>query len=150
MSKGILIIIIMLIIVAGAFFFLQRGNEELTSNTSPGQTINNGNANSQESIVEITSSGYFPKDLTINAGDTVNWKNLASEPNWPASARHPSHEVYPRSSITKCSTSEESKIFDACKGIAQGNSYLFTFNEKGTWYYHDHLNPAFTGSITVQ
>ena len=63
---------------------------------------------------------------------------------------HPTHKVYPGSDIEKCGTAEESNIFDACRGLKEGESYEFTFNEKGSWRYHDHLNIKNTGSIIVE
>ncbi|MEK6824273.1 MAG: hypothetical protein AABY02_00300, partial [Nanoarchaeota archaeon] len=63
---------------------------------------------------------------------------------------HPSHKNYPGSDIAKCGTSEASTIFDACKGLAQGESYSFTFNEVGSWNYHDHLNPNLRGTVIVE
>ena len=70
--------------------------------------------------------------------------------HWPASALHPTHTVYPGSDIQKCGTSEGDKIFDSCTGLNKGESFSFTFNEKGDWRYHDHLNPNLNGVITVQ
>src|SRR3972149_1953321 len=80
-------------------------------------------------VIEITSSGFSPKELSISVGETVTWMNRDTEEHWPASAMHPTHTVYPGSDIKKCGTSEEGKIFDACKGLAPGESYRFTFNE---------------------
>ncbi len=94
--------------------------------------------------VEITSSGFSPSTLTINAGDTVTFVNKDSRPHWPASAVHPTHTVYPESG--GCIGSK----FDACKGLAQDETFSFKFDQKGTWKYHDHLNPGLTGTIVVQ
>ena len=99
-------------------------------------------------VIEITASGFNPSSLTIKAGETVTWLNNGNAPTWPASAVHPTHRVYPGSDITKCGTGET--IFDACKGLANGESFSFTFNNKGTWGYHDHLNPSLFGKIVVE
>lgn len=101
-------------------------------------------------VVEITSSGFSPQSLTISQGLAVTFINKGSALSWPASAVHPTHKVYPRSDINKCATLEEKNIFDACKGLKRGESYSFTFNEKGSWRYHDHLNPSSTGVIVVE
>ena len=95
--------------------------------------------------IEITSSGFSPDTLTINSGDNVIWtnKDTYSSSHWPASANHPTHSVYPEEG--GCIGSN----FDACNGLNYGENYSFTFNEKGTWKYHDHLNPSETGTITV-
>lgn len=103
-----------------------------------------------DNIIEVTSEGFNPKSLTIKQGDKVTWVNKITEDSWPASALHPTHNVYPGSDIEKCGTAEEKNIFDACKGLKEGESYGFTFNEKGTWRYHDHLNTKSFGSIIVE
>ncbi len=103
-----------------------------------------------EKVITFTDAGYSPSSLTVKAGETVTFKNVGSKPTWPASAMHPTHKVYPGSGIEKCGTSEEGKIFDACRGVAPGGSWSFTFHEVGEWKYHDHLNSGIFGTIVVQ
>ncbi len=107
----------------------------------------NDNSNS-DNTVKITASGFEPKTLTLKAGTTVTFVNEDSNKHWPASAMHPTHTVYPGSDIKKCGTDES--IFDACKGLTQGESFSFTFNEKGSWKYHDHIGVSSTGTIVVE
>ena len=104
----------------------------------------------QETTVEMNSNGFNPQTVTINKGDKVTWVNLDTNPHWPASAFHPTHTAYPGSGIQKCGTSEQSNIFDACKGLGPEETYSFTFNEVGEWNYHDHLNPSLFGKVIVQ
>jgi plastocyanin len=99
--------------------------------------------------ITMDSSGFSPSDLEINVGDIVTFEAADGSNRWPASDIHPSHTSYPGSARTKCGTSEESNIFDACKGLAEGESYPFIFNEAGSWAYHDHLAPGKGGTITV-
>ncbi len=98
-------------------------------------------------IVEITSAGFSPSLITINAGDTVAWINKDSVEHQPASAMHPTHEAYPEPG--GCVGSK----FDACRGLKNGEVFSFKFDQKGEWKYHDHLNcctnPAFFGTIKV-
>lgn len=97
-----------------------------------------------EATVKITSSGFEPKTLTVKEGTTVTFVNEDSNKHWPASAMHPTHNVYPESG--GCIGSK----FDACKGLEQGESFSFTFNEKGSWNYHDHLRSSTWGTIIVE
>lgn len=92
-------------------------------------------------IIDITSQGFSPSSLTINVGDTVMWNNEDNQDHWPASAVHPTHTVYPGSSLCEG--------FDSCS-ISSGGSWSFTFNEVGEWGYHDHLSPGKTGKIIVE
>ena len=112
-----------------------------STSTTSGETAT---TNSGAHIVEITSSGFSPSTLTINSGDTVTFTNKDTAEHWPASAVHPTHVAYPESG--GCIGSK----FDACKNLAAGESWSFTFNQVGTWKYHDHLNPGTTGTIVVQ
>jgi len=101
-------------------------------------------------VVAITSSGFSPNVLTINEGETVTFVNQVSRRSWPASAVHPTHTIYPGSGIGKCGGAEAGSIFDACRGLGEGESYSFTFNEVGRWGYHDHLRSSLTGTIVVR
>jgi len=103
-----------------------------------------------EVIIKITANGFEPKEIEIIRGTKVTWINESSKPSWPASDIHPTHRLYPGSGIEKCGTSEQDKIFDACRGLNQGESWSFIFNEVGEWYYHDHLNPSLKGEIVVK
>lgn len=116
----------------------QKNADQTANDLVSGISADNGN------IVEITSEGFNPRTLTIRSGETVTWVNKGTLSPWPASAVHPSHNAYPESG--GCIGSK----FDACRGLKQGESYPFTFNQKGTWKYHDHLNSGSIGTIIVQ
>ena len=97
-----------------------------------------------ENIIQITSSGFNPSTLTVTARTTVTFITMDGGTYWPASASHPSHTVYPSEGGCIGST------FDACKELAQGETFEFTFDEVGQWSYHDHLNPSLTGIVIVE
>jgi len=103
-----------------------------------------------EAVVVFAGSGFSPSEVTIKKGGSVTFRNDGSAKVWPASAFHPTHTAYPGSGIGKCGTSEAQNIFDACRGLAQGETFAFTFNEIGSWNYHDHLNPSKTGRVNVE
>jgi len=103
-----------------------------------------------EHTVVYSDAGYAPKELTVKKGDHVTFRNESVKETWPASAMHPSHTVYPGSSIGKCGTAEEDTIFDACRGLKQGEGWSFMFGEQGEWFYHDHLDSSMFGKIIVQ
>ncbi len=99
-------------------------------------------------LVEVTMTSFSPAVLTVQGGDTVEFKSVKGT-HWVASAIHPDHKAYPGSDIWKCNGPEEETIFDACRRISEGKSYSFTFLEKGSWKYHDHVNPRLAGTIVV-
>ena len=98
----------------------------------------------KENTVEITASGFNPQTLTVNSGDVVSFLNKDTALHWPASALHPTHNVYPEPG--GCVGSK----FDACQGLNKDEVFAFKFNQKGTWKYHDHLNPSLFGTIIVK
>lgn len=134
----------------------EEQGEQMNENEEQGQEGNQEEENIQgeemgeENVITYTDGGYTPATLTVSVGDTVTFKNASSRQTWPASAKHPTHTVYPGSNIQKCGTQEAESIFDACQGIAEGEEWSFTFNQAGTWKYHDHLNPTRTGTIVVE
>lgn len=102
-------------------------------------------------VVENVNGQFLPETLKVSAGATVTWVNRSTNRTvWPASAAHPTHTIYPGSDIRKCDTDERARIFDACRGLEEGQSFGFTFKEAGTWRYHDHLHPGSTGTIVVR
>jgi len=78
---------------------------------------------------------YSPSTITIKKGETITWENDSTVFFWPASAIHPTHQIYPE--------------FDAKKGTAPGGEWSFTFDKAGTWKYHDHLKPSAFGTVMV-
>ncbi|MBI5733145.1 hypothetical protein HY967_04340 [Candidatus Jorgensenbacteria bacterium] len=94
--------------------------------------------------VIFTDAGFAPQTLTVKMGKVVTFKNLGSVQVWPASAFHPTHEIYPTTGGCLGST------FDACRGINSGESWSFKFDVAGNWKYHDHLNPSRSGTIVVE
>lgn len=85
--------------------------------------------------VILKTYGFSPDDLTIQKGTTVIFKTDAGQFFWPASDPHPVHTIYPQ--------------FDPREPIDPKKTWSFTFNKVGIWKFHDHLNPYFTGQITV-
>lgn len=143
---------VVLAIAAGAVWFQMQGKQqELGSQQEqPGQQEEENSGLVATAVVLYTDTGFVPQIFNIKAGETVTFVNGSSNPMWPASAVHPTHRVYPGSDIAKCDTADANKIFDACKGIAAGSEWSFTFTEKGSWGYHDHLNPNMRGTIAVE
>lgn len=83
-------------------------------------------------VVNYSSSGYSPKTVEINVGDTVKWVSDGAS-MWTASANHPTHTILPE--------------FDQ---DTTGNTYQFTFTKAGTWGYHNHVSANHTGTVVVK
>ncbi len=89
----------------------------------------------RESVITITDSGFSPTSLRVKQGALITFKNLSNHPSWIASSAHPTHEDYPE--------------FDSGKAVQPGDSWKFKVDRGGSFTYHDHINPEFTGTITV-
>lgn len=86
--------------------------------------------------VRYTDKGFVPDKIEINAGDMVEFINESSTDMWVASMPHPAHTKLP--------------TFDQFRLYKKGGVYRYIFEKKGTWEYHDHINPARGGVVTVQ
>ncbi len=89
----------------------------------------------QASVVSLEKDGFQPVSIHIAQGTRVTFINHTDKAMWPASNLHPTHEIYPE--------------FDPKIRIEPGGSWDFVFTKQGTWRYHDHLRPTFTGSVVV-
>ncbi len=91
-----------------------------------------------EVAVEVTMGpdGYQPSTVTLKAGQAIRFVNSSDDKRWPASNIHHSHDIYPE--------------FDPKKELAPGESWSFTFRQKGSWRMHDHLFPYMKGIVTVE
>jgi len=84
-----------------------------------------------------TNSGYEPREVVIEPGTVVVWKNESTSFHWPASNYHPNHTEYPGN-------------FDPGRAIAVGETWQFTFDMVGEWGYHDHVRATVVGTILVE
>ena len=176
MSKKLLILVVVAVLIVGGWLvFRQNGNEALapenTENVEESVGDDSGAETTSEvsveegveetvveddddgvegTVVTYTDGGFSPESVEIAAGDTVTFRNNSSRGFWPASASHPTHKVYPDSDIAKCNTDSADSIFDACASVSPGSTYSFTFDEIGTWNYHDHFRAGLTGTVVVQ
>ena len=78
--------------------------------------------------VNIFSSGFSPKAVTITQGDTVTWTNRDTA----------NHQIL------------ASRGEFVSPILHSGARYSFTFNAAGSYSYKDELFPTLTGSITVK
>lgn len=144
-ARAILIIVVLIAVIAVAVVLARRSNAptgatngEVTEPTSlPPQPVGETPPPATEAdyIIIMKDDVYAPSSLTVKQGDTVTWRNDGTLPQWPASAVHPTHLIYPE--------------FDPKQAIAPGASWTFTFDKAGTWRWHDHIHANVNGTITV-
>ncbi len=116
----------------------------------PNLAIAHGENSEGTHYIHMTEEGFDPENITVQLGDTITFENLEEDERWPASNFHPTHTLYPGSDVQKCGTEDEENIFDACRGLKKGETYTFIFTQPGTWRFHDHLKPQYSGEIVVE
>lgn len=147
MSNKIVLGIIIVLIFIGALLLLinrpklanpiqtntnQQGNTTNTNNgTNTTQTTDYGNV----VTIQVTKEGYNPQNVTINAGTKVVWTNVSEGVVSVHTEDHPTHLLYPPLNLGE---------------FQDGSSVQLIFDKAGTYKYHDHLNPQFKGTVTVQ
>jgi plastocyanin len=78
--------------------------------------------------VQIRPGGFVPVNVSINTGDSVRWLNVDRV----------NHQVV-----------SDRGLF-ASPILGPGQSYTRTFNQGGTFRYHDGLEPAERGAVVVK
>jgi len=146
MSKNWLIIGAATVVIIGGYWLLRGSYQTQTPPPTPTPTPIEetnppfGGETSQvpnEFNVTISTDGKFnPAELAVKQGDKVTWTNNDTKEHRVASVPHPIHTALPG--------------FDSITNLGAGETYSFTFAKKGTWGYHDHLNPDTTGTVIVE
>ncbi|MBI4092031.1 MAG: cupredoxin domain-containing protein [Candidatus Levybacteria bacterium] len=126
MQKPIILILIAAILVIGALFFLVSKNP---------RKIGPGSAPIPRTEVTVGKNGFSPQSLTIKKGDTVVWINQSGEDATVNSDPHPTHNLHRFLNLGQ---------------FPSGSSAEATFNEAGTFGYHNHFNPSQKGTIVVK
>lgn len=83
-------------------------------------------------VVTITDDGYNPATIKVKKGQDVTWKNQTSK--------------------AKQLVSDEGKPagFMTSEALGQGDTYSFTFDQTGTFHYHDPDNLGRKGTVIVE
>lgn len=90
---------------------------------------------SAQTVIKMTDAGFVPDTVRIAPGSMVVFENADTTDHWPASNPHPVHTILP--------------ALDPRHPVTPGDTWSFAFTSAGTWHFHDHLYPNFTGTIIV-
>lgn len=129
------------------------GQDEALDDDSDDDTIEDESttteegAVAEENTVSYTDTGFSPSPLTVQVGETITFVNDSSGEMWVASAMHPTHDVYDGTSREEHCPNPDGIAFDQCEA---GETFSFTFDQSGTWGFHNHLNANHSGQIIVQ
>jgi plastocyanin len=93
---------------------------------SPGLPSTDAKARTHK--VALRGMNYLPATLTVNAGDTIVWKN---------------EDIVPHTAT------DRRKNFDS-GSIAPGDSWRYVANRKGTYFYYCSFHPNTKGKLVVR
>ena len=87
-------------------------------------------------IVMYTEEGFSPEIVEIKQGATVEFMNISPYQMWVATNSHPAHDILP--------------TFDQFTSSDFKKPWQYTFDQKGAWRYHDHINASMEGLVIVK
>lgn len=138
--KKILIFLLLTLLIVAIIFAVQyfislnkqiivQPKNQAISQIQPQKIQEGGN-------IEITDSGFVPATIEITKGDSVTWTNLDKKSHQIAS------DPYPTNTLLPDLVSEP---------LFTNDSFTFTFDQVGTFTYHDNLNPLkLRGTVIVK
>ncbi len=141
--KKVIVSLVVLVILVGAIVLVvskrHKDNTDTTTNTpATSQTTPASSSTTTpaaKNVITYDGSGFSPSQLTVKSGDTVTVKNSSSDAVQFQSDPHPTHTDDP----------------DLNVGMIQaGQSATFTATKKGSFGYHNHLDPSQRGNITIE
>lgn len=90
--------------------------------------------------ITATDLGFDPKEVTVNAGESITWVNNSSRTIQIGSANHPDHKINP--DLTGGEYVVE---------IPAGQSKTVSAGTKvGRWAYHNHLKASEGGTVVIK
>lgn len=125
---GGVVVLIGLVVIA---MLIATRHQQTVSHTKTG----GGGKPPAMAVIEITTSGFVPSTLRVQANTDVVWVNEDSAPHMPAADPYPSHSSLP--------------ALVAPRALGQKETYSFLFTKPGTVHYHDDLVPTWTGTVEV-
>lgn len=139
-TTAIVAVVLVVIIAGGAIWLSRRNTHSSNNNTSsstipPSQGANTGVTQSVAATITYDGSNFSPQLTTVKSGNTVKITNNSQQEISFNSNPHPVH----------------TDDTDLNVGTVEpGQSKTFAVTKKGSFGYHNHLDPSQTGNITIQ
>ncbi len=160
MNKIIMVVVVAFVIIGGGILVLSGSDNndaslDTNSRDSSSQAEKNQQPSDQQQVEDDTTTeeeqetndfgsvqtviydenGFSPEMLTSKAGEKMIIENKSSSTIQVQSNPHPSHGGNNELNVG---------------AIAAGEGKSVTLNTKGTFGFHDHLNPDNTANVVVQ
>lgn len=111
-----------------------QGNNKSQTQTAPVEEKKGA------ATITATDTGFDPKEVTINAGESITWVNNSSRTIQIGSANHPTHTVNP--DLTGGQYVIEVPVGQS-KTVSAGIKV-------GRWAFHNHLKPSEGGTVVIK
>lgn len=127
------------LVIIGAIFLLMgvfgKNKQNVNTNTQTNQQNTAPLGTGEVSNVDLTSSGFNPKTLTIKTGTRIIWFNKTGSDASVNSDDHPTNKLYPELNLGL---------------FPNGSTVQLVLIKPGTYTYHNYLKPEQKGTIIVE
>ena len=136
MKRSVWVIVAVVVVMAiGAMALISKKASTQTASSSSPAAGSSASNQPAAAVVMYTSSGFSPAMTTIKSGDSVTFENKTSDEIQVDSDPHPVHTDDTDLNVGP---------------IAPGQSKTVTLTKKGTFGFHNHLDPSDQAKITIQ
>jgi len=138
MAKKVILGLIIIVILAGGGYLLfhkTKSNTSTTSGNTSSQSSSSSNSQKIAATITYSNDGFSPAQTTVSSGDTVAIKNTSSSTMNLDSDPHPVH-------------TDDSDL--NVGAVDAGQTKTFVVTKKGSFGFHNHLDPSQRGNITIQ
>ncbi len=146
------IIIIVIVIIIGVLTYQTTVNKSDNNNMTnmSNMTSTNSNSNGLQATVTIENGTFNPANLTVKVGTTVIWidKDFNTDTEYMVTSNKTGN-----TEMENNTEATEGMYLFMSNDLTNGQSFNYTFNQTGTFYYYDmnHMgDKALNGVIIVQ
>lgn len=164
MNKTIGIVLLVLAVLVGGFFLMNRGNtngdamekDDTATSTETGDAMEGDAMNTPAAgdslqykglgpgatdengarVVLYTGEGFFPAQITVNAGTVLRFINLDNLALIVEGIEYEGGKAY--------------QDFLGPKALGFGEDFVFTFTQEGVWSYRNQLTQQNIGTVVVK
>lgn len=125
-NKMLIGIVVIVVIVGGIWYFTQKQYQPSPQQPSTQQPAAQPPTTAEANAVTIQNFAFNPGTLTVKQGAKVTWTNQDAT----------THKI-------------KSDTFNS-GDLNQGDTFVFTFQDKGSFEYSCAIHPSMTGKIVVE
>lgn len=134
-SSIIIGVVVAAIVIVAAVLLLGNKPAAGPADSSGSSTAAPTNTTPAAATITYSSSGFSPATVTVKTGDTIAIKNTSNQTMQFDSDPHPVH----------------TDDTDLNAGVVDpGQTKTFIVTQKGSFGYHNHLNPSDMGKIIIE